>query len=56
MIVSNATVLEDQLLLISTQQVEAESVANDTEQLVVQAGEAIEEVRLTTYTITYTLW
>ena len=45
MIVLNATMLEEQLLGLSRQQLEAEAVANDTEQLVTQAEEAIGEVR-----------
>ncbi len=43
-IVSNATALEDELMLLSAQQVAAETVANDTQQLVEQAEEATGEV------------
>ncbi len=45
MIVSNATALEDELVLLGTQQVAAETVANDTQQLLEQAEEATGEVR-----------
>ena len=45
MIVLNATILEDQLLMLTRQQLEGDAVANITEQLVTQAEEAIGEVR-----------
>ena len=49
MIVANATLLEEQLVLLSEQQMVAEATANDTQQLVEGAEDVIERVRDNTW-------